>query len=146
MQILQFQQQAMTQGGANIVVDLNGVHRAVLDWAKSVDLEDATKYFLDPESPESQQAQQAASAKEKEQFDAQIGAVTAEAQAAVIGTEADKAIDQQKIALEYFKAILDSENVDAKIIGDAVAKAQQAASQGSPENTGNGADTGAAES
>ena len=145
MQVLQLQQQAMSAGGANIIVDLNGVHRAALDWAKSVELEDAEKYFLDPESQRSQQAQQAAGKKEADQFQAQIQAVTAEAQAAAFNTQADHVIDKQKIALEYFKAILDSENVDAKIIGDAISKAQQAATQAITPDFGNGTGVGSSE-
>ena len=144
-QVLQLQQQAIQQGGQDIIVTLQNVHRAAIDWARSVDLENPESYFLDPKSPEAQQAAQAKQAKEKEQFDAQINAVTAEAQAAAMNTQADRQTDQEKLAFDYFNAILGAETEDAKIIGDLISKAKQAASAASTGNTGNGADTGQAE-
>lgn len=128
---IQFQTQALQAGGNGIIVDLNGIHRAMLDWSRSVDLDNAEKYWVDPESDASQQAAQQAEAKQKEQFDAQIGAVTAEAQAAAMNTQADHDIDLQKIAFDYFDAILKADTEDGKIISGALAKAQQAAGQAS---------------
>ena len=145
LQVLQFQQQALGAGGNDIIVNLNGVHRAVLDWGRSVDLENPDQYFVDPESDASKQAAQAATEKEDQKFAANIQAITAEAQAAALNTTLDRQTDQEKIAFEYFKAILDSENVDAKIIGDLVAKAKQATDQASDGNTGNGEDVGSSE-
>lgn len=139
---IQFQTQAIQAGGNGIIVDLNGIHRAMLDWSRSVDLDNADKYWIDPESEQSQQASQAAEAKTKEQFDAQIGAVTAEAQAQAFNTKADHDIDLQKIAFQYFDSILKADTEDAKIIGDAAAKAQQAASQASNGSDQSGAGSG----
>ncbi len=145
LQVLTFQQQAVGAGGQDIIVNLDGIHRAVLDWAKSVDLDNPEKYFIDPESEQSQQAAQAASEKADQQFQSQIDAVTAEAKAAAMNTTADRETDKEKIAFEYFKEILNAENIDAKILGDALSKAQQAATQASVTDTGNGADVGASE-
>ena len=146
MTTIQLQQAAMQAGGQDIMVNLNGIHRAILDWSKATDLDNSEKYWLDPESPGSQQAQQAASQKEKEQFDAQIGAVTAEAQAAALNSQNDFTIDLQKIIFDYFDAILKAEVEDAKIIGSAITQAQQAADQARQNNNGAGGGVGGAES
>ncbi len=116
------QAQLMQQGGNGIIVDLNGVHRAMLDWMKAVDLNNGEKYFIDPESQRSQQAQQQQSqtAEQDKQFQASV--LTSEAQAQNANSERDFNIDNAKIALEYFKAILDAEVEEAKIIGQATAQ------------------------
>ena len=146
MTTIQLMQSAMQMGGGNIMVDLNGIHRAILDWSKATDLDNAEKYWLDPESDQSKQAQQAATQKEDDQFNAQIGAVTAEAQAAAMNSQNDFQIDIQKIIFGYFETIMKAEVEDAKIVGDALTAAQQAANQAGNANSGNGADKGASES
>ena len=145
MNTIQLQQTAMQAGGQDIMVNLNGIHRAILDWSKSTDLDDPEKYWLDPEAPESQQAQQAATQKADDQFNAQISAVTAEAQAAAMNSQNDFQIDLQKIIFDYFDAILKAEVEDAKIVGSALTQAQQAANQASQPNSGNGAGVGSSE-
>ena len=142
MTTIQLMQAAMQAGGQDIVVNLNGIHRAILDWSKATDLDNAEKYWLDPESDASQEAAQAATQKADDQFQAQIGAVTAEAQAAAMNTQNDFQIDIQKIIFDYFKEILGAEVQDAKIVGDALTAAQQAANQASAANSGNGAGVG----
>ncbi len=130
------------QGGANIMVDMNGIHRAMLDWSLAVDLDDADVYWIDPESQKSQQAaKQQSEAKQAEQA-AQLEAFTAEATAADANSQRDFEIDQMKIQLEYFKAILDSEVEDAKLIADAVQQATAAGAKDSGKNSGNGAAVG----
>jgi hypothetical protein len=134
------------QGGANIMVDMNGIHRAILDWSRAVDLDNAEVYWIDPESNKSQQAaKQQSEAKQAEQA-AQLEAFTAEATAADANSQRDFQIDQMKIQLEYFKAILDSEVEDAKLISDAILQATKASAQTGGDNPGNGAGVGQAES
>jgi len=130
------------QGGAGIMVDMNGIHRAMLDWSLAVDLDDADAYWIDPESQKSQQAaKQQSEAKQAEQA-AQLEAFTAEATAADANSQRDHELGQMKIQLEYFKAILDSEIEDAKIIADAVQQATEEAAKGSAGSAGNGAAVG----
>ena len=145
MTTIQLMQTALQAGGKDIMVDLNGIHRAILDWSKATDLDNAEKYWLDPESETSQQAAQAASQKEAEQFQAQIGAITAEAQAAAMNSQNDFQIDIQKVIFGYFKEILGAEVEDAKIVGSALEQAQQAANQAGQVNSGNGKDMGSSE-
>ncbi len=128
------------------MVDMNGIHRAMLDWSRAVDLDNAEMYWLDPESTKSQQSakQQSDQAQAKQQ--AELEAFTAEATAADANSQRDFEIDKMKIQLEYFKAILDSEVEDAKLIADTVQQATAEATKGSGNNSGNGKGVGPAES
>ena len=139
------QMQIFQQGGAQIMVDMNGIHRAILDWSRAVDLDNPEKYWLDPESDASQQAAKAQSEAQAAQTKAQLDAVTAEAKAAEINGERDFNIDQMKIQLEYFKAIIGSEIDEAKLVSDAIEQATAAVTQASGNNAGNGAGVGSAE-
>ncbi len=134
------------QGGAGIMVDMNGIHRAILDWSRAVDLDNAEMYWIDPESQKSQQSAKAQSEAAQAKQAAELEAFTAEATAADANSQRDFEVDKMKIQLEYFKAILDSEVEDAKIIADAIQQATAQASEGSRDNSGNGAGVGSAES
>ena len=136
IQTIQQQIGIFQQGGADIIVNVNGIHRAILDWSRAVELDAAEKYWIDPESPQSQQAQQAATQKQDEQQLAQLKVLGAQAVAEDNNSQRDFSIDQAKIMLEYFKAILDAE-VEGEKIGQAAEAAQQVAS-GEGEGTTNG--------
>jgi hypothetical protein len=143
---IQQQVQIFQQGGANIMVDMNGIHRALLDWSRAVDLDNAEVYWIDPESNKSQQAAQQQSEQKQAEQAAQLEAFTAEATAADANSQRDFEVDKMKIQLEYFKAILDSEVEDAKLISDAIQQATAAGAQAGGDNAGNGAGVGQAES
>ncbi len=140
------QMQIFQQGGAQIMVDMNGIHRALLDWSRAVDLDNAEKYWIDPESDSSQKAAKAQSEAQAAQKKAELEAITAEASAAEINGKRDFEIDQMKIQLEYFKAIIGSEIDEAQLVSDAIEQATKATAQASGNNTGNGAGVGQAES
>lgn len=138
----------LQQGGNGIIVDMNGIHRAILDWSRAVDLDAATKYWVDPESEGSKQAAQAQQQASQQKEQQQLQAFTAEAQANAINSERDFVIDQLKLQFDYFKAILDSETEEAKIIGQATESLQalQIAGAQRTNGTGQAGDTGQAES
>ena len=147
-QTIQLQQAAFAAGGQDIIVSLNGIHRAVLDWSRATNLDNAEKYWVDPESPESQEAAQAQQEKQDGLEQAQLSVVAAEAAAANANGERDFVIDQMKIQFDYFEAILKAETEESKLEGAATAQlqAQQAAGAERAGGTGNGADLGSAES
>jgi hypothetical protein len=140
------QMQIFQQGGAGIMVDMNGIHRAMLDWSRAVDLDNSEVYWIDPESQKSQNAAKQQSEQAAAKQAAELEAFTAEATAADANSQRDFQVDQMKIQLEYFKAILGSEIEDAKIIGDAIKQATAQAAQGSGNNAGNGTGVGPTES
>lgn len=137
------QQMALFEKGGNgIVMNLNGLHRALLDWSKAVDLDNAEKYWVDPESEGSQQAAAQQAEQAEQQRLQQLQAFTAEAQANAINSERDFMVDLQKIQFDYFKAILESEQNDASNVIELAKQAQSARDQGSADNPGNGAGVG----
>lgn len=140
------QMQVFQQGGSGIMVDMNGIHRAILDWSRAVDLDNAEMYWIDPESEKSQQSAKAQSEQAAAKQAAELEAFTAEATAADANSQRDFEIDQMKIQLEYFKAILSSEVEDAKLISDAIQQATKVGAQASAGESGNGKDMGSAES
>ena len=141
------QQMSLLQGGGNgIIVDLNGIHRAMLDWSRSVDLDNAEKYYIDPESPQSIQAAQAMAQQAKEQRDAELQAVTAEAQAQGLNAQLDHMTDQAKLQFDYFKVILEAQVSELESIREAEAEAVQAAGAGLAATNGGSETAGAAES
>jgi hypothetical protein len=136
--VIQQQMTLFQQGGNGIIVDLNGIHRAMLDWGKAVDLDNSEKYWIDPESPDSQKAQQSQgeTAEQDKQFQASI--LTSEAAANDENSKRDFTTDQAKIALEYFKAILDAEVEEAKIVGSATAQLEALQQAGAERAGANG--------
>ena len=126
------------QGGQDIIVDLNGIHRAILDWSRAVDLDNAEKYWVDPESPASQQAQQGLQEKRDETEQQQLAAVTAEAAALSKNSDQDFIVDQMKIQFDYFNAVLDAETEEAKIIAKATEQLQELQLEGARRSNGTG--------
>lgn len=134
---LQQQLQMMEQGNG-IIVDLNGVHRAILDWSKMMDLPDAHKYWLDPESEGSQQAAQQQAQQQQEQFQTQMQALSAEAQAQAMNAQLDHIQSQQELQFKYFDALLSADLEEAKIIEGAIANAEAAQSARTASTNGTG--------
>ena len=100
-QTLQTQMALLQGGGANVIVNLNNIHRTLMDLGKAQGLDSTDSYFMDPESPESQQAQQA---------DAQAQQQQGQMQQQLMGMQLQ--MEQQKQQLEQQKAIWDKENDD----------------------------------
>ena len=109
LQTIQQQMTLMQGGGNGIIVDLNGIHRAMLDWSRSVDLDNGEKYWIDPESEQSQQAAKAMAEQAQQKEQAQLEAITAEAQAQGLNAQLDHVIDQGKLQFDYFKTILEAQ-------------------------------------
>jgi hypothetical protein len=134
------QQLGLLQGGGNgVIVDLNGIHRALLDWSSSVDLDNAEKYYLDPESQQSQQAAAAMAQKSEAQRAAELEALTSEAQAQALNAQLDHQTEQQKLQFDYFKTILEAQVREIESIREASVEA-------SSQVNGGGGSVGGAES
>lgn len=57
--VLMWQQQAMQAGLDGVLVDLNGIYNAAIDWISAANVSDhPEEYLINPMSPEAQQAQQ----------------------------------------------------------------------------------------
>ena len=138
VQTIQQQIGIFQQGGADIIVDVNGIHRAILDWSRAVDLDAAEKYWIDPDSPESQQAQQQQTQQQQQQQQQQLQVLAAQAVSENQNSQRDFVIDQLKIQFDYFNAVLGAETEEAKIVGAATIQLQELQREGERRSNGTG--------
>ncbi len=140
-QVSQLQLMLIQSGNANIITDLNGVHSAIQDWMRSVELDGAEGYFLDPQGPQSQQAQQAqaqqaqaqqAQAQQQQQMQMQL--VSAQMQLETQKVENERLNDEAELQWKYFDSLLDADTADAKIESE-----QRASKAVADSGGGNGA-------
>ena len=57
-QVIGHQQQILATGGDGVLVDLRGVHAAMLDYARAGGIQNPEQYFVDPASEQGKQASQ----------------------------------------------------------------------------------------
>ena len=128
-QVIQMQMGMIQGGTANITTSWNGVHSAISDWMKSVELDGHEGYFLDPQGQESQAGQQAQAAQQQQQ-----GQQQQQMQQMAMQLEAfDKKIEEQKLKedarqhdtelqFKYWETLIDagqeSERVDNRAAGE----------------------------
>jgi hypothetical protein len=127
------------KGMDEVLVDLTGFNRAVLDWARLMEVQNPEQYFVDPESEQGQAAlKQKDEARQKETMERRTlmqNAFGLEQMRLALGKydgDADR-------VLEYFKATLSSEVEEAKIVGSATAdlvKQQREGTKNAAGNTG----------
>jgi hypothetical protein len=118
-QVIDAQMMLADKGMDEVLVDLGGFNRAMLDWARLMEVQNPEQYFLDPESPESQAAlKQKDDARQAESMQRKTlmqNAFSLEQLRVALG----KYDGDANRVLEYFKAVLDSEVEEAKIVGSA---------------------------
>ena len=118
-QVIDAQMMLADKGMDQVLVDLDGFNRALLDWARLNEVQNPEQYFIDPESDRSQAALQS-----KQQQAAALDQQRKELMRTALGLE------QLKIALDkyaadadrqfkYYDAVLKSEGQEAQIVGAA---------------------------
>ncbi len=123
-QVMQTQQQLMQQGGDGILVDVGKVHNALIDWARSADVDAPQQYWIDPASPEAQQAMQQRQEQQQQQQQQQAAQqeqvlqLSTQLEAAKIASDDWQTL--LKTQYDYFNAVLDSQTEEAKLLGGAV--------------------------
>ena len=116
-QVIDAQMMLADKGMDEVLVNLDGFNRAMLDWARLSEVQNPEQYFLDPASPQSQQAlkqkdqaRQAESTQRKTLMQNAFGLEQLRISLGKYDGDANR-------VLEYFKAVLDSEIEEAKIVG-----------------------------
>ena len=145
--IMQAQMGLMQQGADGILVDLSRIHNAMIDWARSADVDAPEQYWIDPDSPQAQQAAQQKSQAAQQQ---QQAAQQQQQQMVQAGMQLEGAKIQSddwqtllKTQYDYFNAVLDSQTEEVKILGQAVIgqlDAMQQAGMGQVADLGDQAD------
>lgn len=108
------QQEKLSQAGyEGVLVNSQGYHAAIQDWARSAMIDSADRYFMDPASPESQKAANDKAAQAKQMQDIQMQmqqqAVTSEQQAQAIESAISKYKADVDASLKYFAEVMGAE-------------------------------------
>ena len=118
-QVIDAQIMLADKGMDEVLVNLDGFNRALLDWARLMEVQNPEQYFLDPQSDESQAAlTQKDETRKREGMERKTlmqQAFSLEQLRVALG----KYDGDANRVLEYFKAVLDSEVEEAKIVGKA---------------------------
>lgn len=117
--ILKTQIELAGQGMDEVLVNVNGFYKTLMDWARTADVQNPEQYFVDPQSPEAQQAMQG-KAQNAEQQEALKKGLMQQA----IGLEQMKiAFDKYKqdsdLQFKYYAEVLGAEVEEAKLVGKA---------------------------
>lgn len=136
-QVIDAQMMLADKGMDEVLVDLNGFNRAMLDWARLMEVQNPEQYFLDPESDTSKEAlkkkdasRQAESKQRKTLMQNAFGLEQLRIALGKYDGDAGR-------VLEYFKAVLSSEVEEAKIVGGATAELVKLQRKGNSNANGN---------
>ncbi len=142
-EVIQSQMMLSDKGMDQVLVDLNGFNRALMDWARLSEVQNPEQYFVDPDSDESKAALEN---KEKQRAELDTQKKTLMQQAFGLEQLRDalnKYIHDSELQFKYFDSVLKSEVEEAKIVGAATASLSSKQNEGTKqtgiENTGNGA-------
>jgi hypothetical protein len=118
-QVIDAQMMLADKGMDEVLVDLNGFNRAMLDWSRLMEVQNPEQYFVDPQSDQAQaalkkkdEARQAASMESKTLMQQAFGLEQLRVALGKYDGDANR-------VLAYFTAVLDSEVEEAKIVGSA---------------------------
>ena len=122
--IMQTQMTLLQNGGDGEITSLDKVHNAMIDWARSADVDAPEQYWIDPQSDAAvqakqqkqaaaQQAQAAQEAKEREIVGLQV-------QLAQANLNVDQWKELIQTQFKYFDAVLSSEVEEAKLMKDSI--------------------------
>jgi len=120
--VIQTQLMLTERGMDEVMVDLSGFNRALMDWARLSEVQNPEQYFVDPESEKAQMAMKSKQ-KQAQELDQQKKTLMQQA----FGIEQlraalDKYKHDSKLQFDYYNSVLGSEVEEAKIVGSATAQ------------------------
>lgn len=138
MQILNSQVQLAGQGMDEVLVNVVGFYRTLMDWARINDVLNPEQYFIDPTSPEALKAfanKRAAQQAAKQKQDALM---TQAVDIEKIRVALDRYVADQETVFKYWNAVLQAQIKEAEIVGDATTKLVTAKHGAAPNAKSNG--------
>jgi hypothetical protein len=91
----------------------------MMDWARTCDIENPERYYVDPRSDNSIKAQQSKQVSSKQQTDMQNLLITQAIKLEQMRSAIDKYRADQDTQFKYYNANLSAQIEEAKIVGDA---------------------------
>jgi hypothetical protein len=121
-EVINAQMMLSDKGMDQVLVDLDGFNRALLDWARLSEVQNPEQYFIDPESDRSKAALQNKQ-KQAEEFDNQKKTLMQQAFGLEqLRTAFEKYRTDAELQFKYFDSVLNSEIEEAKLVGNATAQ------------------------
>ena len=120
-----------------MLVDIQGVYSALMDWARAAEVANPEQYFLDPSSESSKAALQKKQAEAVKEQQAKATLIDQALGLERLRTAFDKYKQDTDLQFKYWADNLSSEVEEAKIVGDATTKLE--AARVLPKGSGNGA-------
>lgn len=139
-QIIDSQMMLSDKGMDEVLVNIHGFNRALMDWARLNEIQNPEQYYVDPDSKESQTAvknKQAAAEEQKQQKAALMQQAFGLQQ---VQTAFEKYRQDTDLQFKYFAEVLGAEVEEAKIVGSVTGDLVKQQRSGN-EQTGNGAAT-----
>ena len=136
--VIDAQMMLADKGMDQVLVDIDGFHRALLDWARLSEVQNPEQYFIDPESERSRAAIQS-KRKQAEDIEMQKKALMQQAfglEQLRTGLEKYKHDSSQQF--EYWREVLHSEIEEAKLVGTATAQLTAQQNVGRVKTASNG--------
>lgn len=143
--VLSSQMDLAKEGMDDILVNMQGFHRAFMDWGRTNELPSPEQYFLDPESESSQQALQQKQKAEQESQAQQRRLMETAVGLEQLRTSLDKYKHDTEMQFKYWADVLKSEIEEMKVVGRATADllaAQQRGDDGAGKSNGASAANG----
>lgn len=127
-QVLDSQIVLADKGMGEVLVNLGGFNKALLDWARVSEIQNPEQYFVDPESPQAQQAIKNKRAQAQEQTELKQALMQQAIGLEQMRLAFEKYKEDAELQFKYYNAVLGAEVEEAKIAGKAttdLALAQQ---------------------
>jgi len=136
-EVINAQMMLSDKGMDQVLVDLDGFNRALLDWARLSEVQNPEQYFIDPESDRSKAALKN-KGKQAAEIDSQKKALMQQAFGLEqLRTAFEKYRTDAELQFKYFDSVLKSEVEEAKIVGAATSQLDAKQREGN-ENTETG--------
>jgi len=120
--VIDTQMMLSDKGMDQVLVDLDGFNRALLDWARLSEVQNPEQYFIDPESDRSRAALQDKQ-KTADELDMQKKGLMQQAFGLEqLRTSFEKYRTDAELQFKYFDSVLKSEVEEAKLVGSATAE------------------------
>ena len=107
------------QGLDAVIVNVQGFHNALIDWARAAEIENPEQYFLDPASDASQQAFKQKQEAQEKAAQAQQTLLDQALGLERLRVSIEKRQDEMELQFKYWSDNLKSEIEEAKIVGPA---------------------------
>lgn len=119
MQMLNSQVQLAQLGMDEVLVNLDGFYKTLMDWARVSEIQNPEQYFVDPQSDTARQALQSKQKAQAEQKAQQQALMQQAIGLEQLRTAFDKYKTDAELQFKYYDAVLKAETKEAEIVGQA---------------------------